>query len=217
MDFEQEINALKTTVQTQAVMLQELSDRLQAESERRAQDFLQAAPVGTIAAFGGAKAPAGWLLCNGATYTAAQFPLLWEAIGTAWGGDRSQKTFHVPDLSGMFLRGVDSEGARDPERDGREAIRPGGNTGNQVGSWQRHQVLRHHHGVNDPGHTHGYNWLTHTGGPDIAGGAHCARFEDNRYRTTREGTGITIQEAGGTETRPVNASVYFCIRADSPR
>lgn len=83
MDVEQEINALKTTVHTQAVILEELTALLQTESDRRAQDFLEAAPIGTIAAFGGTKLPAGWLHCNGASHAAARYPKLWDTIETA--------------------------------------------------------------------------------------------------------------------------------------
>jgi microcystin-dependent protein len=174
----------------------------------------EAAPVGTIVSFGGGDTPKGWLRCDGASYRADDFPALWDAIATTWGGDADAKTFNVPDLAGVFLRGVDTDAKRDRDASRRTAMATGGNAGALVGSMQSDEFRRHTHTVIDHGHSHGYNWLTRTGGPDVAAGSHCARFEDNRYATAASVTGITIDSEGGSETRPVNAYVAFIIKAD---
>ena len=62
-------------------------------------------PSGTIAPFGGTKVPKGWLLCNGAQVSQAEYPHLHQALGTTWGSASSGK-FKLPNLQGYFLRGA---------------------------------------------------------------------------------------------------------------
>jgi hypothetical protein len=61
-------------------------------------------PPGTIWAYGGTAAPAGWLLCDGTIYATATYPKLFAALGYAYGG--SGATFGVPDLRGRVVLGV---------------------------------------------------------------------------------------------------------------
>ena len=56
-----------------------------------------AAPPGIINAYGGATAPTGWLLCNGASQLRATYPALFAAIGTAYGSVDGTH-FNVPNL-----------------------------------------------------------------------------------------------------------------------
>ncbi|MEY8688425.1 MAG: phage tail protein [Leptothrix sp. (in: b-proteobacteria)] len=63
-------------------------------------------PAGTVAYFAGAAAPVGWLLCNGAIVSSASYPNLFSVIGTTYGAAVSG--FRVPDLRGLFIRGVDA-------------------------------------------------------------------------------------------------------------
>lgn len=56
--------------------------------------------------FCGSAAPSGWLECNGATLQISQYPELYAAIGTTYGGD-GVATFALPDLTrdrGLFIR-----------------------------------------------------------------------------------------------------------------
>jgi microcystin-dependent protein len=53
-------------------------------------------PAGTMAPFAGTVAPAGWLLCDGSSYTTAGEPTLFAAIGYTWGG--AGPNFNVPDM-----------------------------------------------------------------------------------------------------------------------
>lgn len=55
--------------------------------------------IGEIRMFGGNFAPAGWAFCNGATMAISQNDVLFQLIGTTYGGD-GQETFNVPDLQG---------------------------------------------------------------------------------------------------------------------
>lgn len=51
-------------------------------------------------------APAGWLLCDGASYAATDYPDLFAAIGYTYGG--SGANFNVPNLKGRVVVGVDA-------------------------------------------------------------------------------------------------------------
>lgn len=62
-------------------------------------------PVGIIQAYYGTSAPnSNWLICNGSTYSAVTYPLLFGLLGTTT----------LPDFRGYFLRGLDTTGTVDP-------------------------------------------------------------------------------------------------------
>lgn len=165
-------------------------------------------PIGSELAFAGpiTSIPANYLLCAGQSVSRTTYPLLFDAIGTGWGGD-GVTTFNLPDLSGRFLRGVDidrdghpTNPPRDPDRDLRlpPLGHPGpssGNSGNEVGSLQGEDFKAHVHG----------------GMTDISG----APNNPNKYDPVGgfsfdiSGTG----SAGGHETRPTNSYVLWIIRA----
>ena len=95
--------------------------------------------AGMIAPFAGPadKIPAGWLLCDGRAVSRSEYVNLYNAIGIAWGEGNGSSTFNLPDLRGMFLRGVSGESGNDADADSRSMLtNNGGNTGNNVGSYQ---------------------------------------------------------------------------------
>ena len=55
--------------------------------------------VGEIRMFGGNFAPAGWAFCDGSVLPISQYEVLFNLIGTTYGGD-GQNTFALPDLRG---------------------------------------------------------------------------------------------------------------------
>jgi len=55
--------------------------------------------VGEIRMFGGNFAPAGWMLCEGQLLPISENEVLFQLIGTTYGGD-GQSTFALPDLRG---------------------------------------------------------------------------------------------------------------------
>lgn len=66
-----------------------------------------AAPTGSIIGFAGSTAPAGWLICNGATVSRTQYAALFAVIGTTYGtGDGTTSTFSLPDTQNRVLLGV---------------------------------------------------------------------------------------------------------------
>jgi hypothetical protein len=219
-----ELTAQKETIQLLLVQLQEERE----ERERRD------SPVGTIAAFGGSadNIPRHWLLCDGRSLRTQDFPLLSAAIGSSWGsGDNPPNTFRLPDLRGMFLRGVDGGAGRDPDSTSRSAANAGGHTQGDIGSIQNDAFGGHIHGVNDPGHGHGVNDPGHSHAFDFFDNGHSGNgnpgsdFPRNGRQSgthpsatgvsiQNSGTGISLQRTGGSETRPKNAYVFWIIKAD---
>jgi microcystin-dependent protein len=54
--------------------------------------------VGEIRMFGGNFAPAGWMLCQGQTLPISENDVLFQLIGTTYGGD-GEETFNLPNLA----------------------------------------------------------------------------------------------------------------------
>lgn len=99
-------------------------------------------PAGTVLPFAGATAPDGWALCDGSIVSRSEYAELYLAIGDAWGNGDGSTTFHLPDLRGRFLRGVDNGAGRDGDAGSRTTSNAGGNSGDNVGSAQNDAVQR---------------------------------------------------------------------------
>lgn len=96
-------------------------------------------PAGVIVPFAGEveQIPVGWMLCDGSEISRSEYANLYNAIGVCWGIGNGSTTFNLPDLRGMFLRGVSGDSGNDADAEGRIVLNDnGGNTGNSVGSYQ---------------------------------------------------------------------------------
>jgi microcystin-dependent protein len=152
-------------------------------------------PVGTIIAYGGTTAPPGWLMCDGAGYDYnenTEYSDLFNIIQTNFGTTGGTK-FNVPDLRGMFLRGVDGGTGNDPDAATRFVNNTGGNTGDAVGSEQLDEFKRHYHDL----------WGSGYSGND-----------GKAFRVNPDGVneGPIYRYAGGNETRPKNVYVNYIIK-----
>ncbi len=164
-------------------------------------------PPGSIMAFAGPTnhIPDGWLLCDGRSLPTSDtnYARLYAAIGTAWGAGGTTN-FNLPDLRGMFLRGV--TGARtdawaDPQFTNRVAQAAGGSQGNSVGSVQVAEFKQHNHNNGS------YNLLL------VNNRAGIARYVmDGQSAPNAWDPSGSILPAGGAETRPNNAYVNFIIK-----
>lgn len=158
------------------------------------------APPGTIVAYGGATAPPGWLVCDGSAVSSADYPGLFAAIGTAWGAGSGPDTdFHLPDLRGRFLRGVDNAAGRDRGAASREASNAGGNTGDSVGTVQGHATAR----PSNPFQVEISDANTDGGDSNCIDTGEVCQSPLRRY---------TVSRGGDPETRPVNAAATFIIK-----
>lgn len=61
--------------------------------------------MGVIKPFAGNFAPRGFMLCNGALLSIAQYSALFSILGTTYGGD-GQNTFALPNLNGRLPLGA---------------------------------------------------------------------------------------------------------------
>ena len=86
-------------------------DKQTGDTSRIAGGTLYAdAPIGAILAFGGATAPAGWMICNGAAVSRTTYAALFAAIGTAFGAGDGSTTFNIPDLREATTKGAGETG-----------------------------------------------------------------------------------------------------------
>jgi len=185
-------------------------------------------PAGLIMPFGGdvADIPDGWLLCDGSEVNRTDYANLFAAIKVAWGAGDLTETFNLPDLRGMFLRGVNNgrtDGFKDPDVNSRT---PNG-SGNKdaVGSTQGDEFKSHYHpmGATTGAHSHtvkqgttaikwgdsGGNsavYIDSGGGAGSYGGSITAAATDDSKHTH------TIDASGGTESRAKNAYVNYIIK-----
>jgi microcystin-dependent protein len=163
-------------------------------------------PIGTIMAYGGDTTnidivnrlrEQGWLPCNGVSVSREEYKDLYNIIGTAFGSN-SNTTFQVPDMRGLFLRGVDQGTGRDPDSKDRYSS-PGGKNGDQVGSIQGDQFKMHKHAIKA-------KHADQTGGSSTGDPLAVAGWPKNP--ADKE-----VETTGGTETRPKNIYVNWIIKA----
>lgn len=154
-------------------------------------------PSGAVMAFAMNSAPTGWLACNGAAISRTTYAALFAAIGITYGAGDGSTTFNLPDLRGYFVRGSGTNGD--------------GTASGTFGAKQADAYLNHSHSITDPGHTHQY---TAPAGSPLAAGSSGNAFTQTST-TTSSTTGITVNTSttGGTETRPKNIALLYCIKA----
>jgi len=175
-------------------------------------------PPGVIMPFCGVVAPSGWLLCNGTAYLISTYPALAAALGTSgtdgasWNQTAAPPTgsFHVPDLRGVGLRGLDSGKGLDVGR---------AFASYQADMFASHTHIQnaHAHGTTESGHTHSYGSIV-TSNSFAAGGA-TAVNSSTPGSTGAAATGLTInnatavnQSTGSAETVGKNIAAPFIIR-----
>lgn len=192
-------------------------------------------PTGSVVAFAGRpdRVPSGWLLCDGRSLARSEHPALFDAIGTAHGGDGTM--FNLPDYRGRFLRGVDSGMGRDLDRAGRAEANAGGNRGDAVGSVQGGATAMPNAAfVNGNAGMHAHGGMTSPVSGDrstnpardyppstgslrafayyfsASGGDNF--FMDHVHAISPDGAHTHAISGGDRETRPVNAYVNYIIK-----
>lgn len=119
---------------------------------------------GMVAWFAG-SVPDGWLLCNGAAYSQADYPVLYTAIGHSF-GEAYPGNFRVPDLFNRFARGSANVG--------------GTGGANQVTLQVGHL----------PEHTHKVRCSAEDGDTDEPDGNYIAKAGEDIYATERIGNAV---------------------------
>ena len=167
-------------------------------------------PSGTILPYGGPITKAneeifinnGWLPCDGREVLQTKYPVLYARIRDSWGKGNSVDTFNLPDLRGLFLRGVDPEGSNDIDYKLRFSSfhRTNEIAGPVVGSVQTDGIAKHSHPLTKTIYVHGRSFKGDSGSD--------RPLKDSSGNVFIDRTG----ETGGSETRPKNAYVYYIIK-----
>jgi microcystin-dependent protein len=141
-------------------------------------------PPGTVISVASSIAPTGYLKANGAAISRSTYLTLFAGIGTVHGAGDGSTTFNIPDLRGEFIRGWADDRAVDTAR--------------TFGSSQADDFKSH---------THSYS----SSASSLAGRI------SNGISNAFSGSGIgdatfAITNTGGTETRPRNIALLYCIK-----
>jgi len=145
-------------------------------------------PAGAVQLFAMTTPPTGWVECNGGAVSRTTYADLFAAIGTTWGSGDGSTTFNVPDLRGEFVRGWDN---------GR-----GVDSGRSFASSQAYAVESHQHAV--PSNRY---WVTNPIGSDGTIDASAIASPNDRTIGNE-----AVEAYGGTETRPRNIAMLYCIK-----
>ena len=186
-------------------------------------------PVGTVVAFMGdeTKVPDGWLVCDGSSIaTNAKYVQLRSILGSTWGINK------LPDLRGVFLRGVNSMGTNGTRTD----IYADENAGRLVGEFQDDANKEHlHSGTTNSAGSHDHTILklpldNQNGGAGNMATIGSSNGDDEQWAdlpstvgtpTSPSGSISTegnhthsfeTDETGDVESRPVNAAVIYIIK-----
>lgn len=169
-------------------------------------------PIGTVVPFAGSVVPSGWMLCDGSAISRTTYAALFAVIGNSWGAGDYTTTFNLPDMRGVFMRGLDGSAGNDPDKTSRTAIHAGGNTGNNVGSYQNDAFQGHYHYLHIP--SLGDRSSLYTGSyPGNHVGITKGIVADETYSITgarTDGTNGTPRTS--SETRPKNVYVNYIIK-----
>lgn len=167
-------------------------------------------PIGAIMPFYGSAAAAaalelgGWYLCDGRAISSIPDSVVYPSEKTdliAVVGN------NLPDLRGLFLRGIDPAGTYDP-------------TANRaVGNVQPSEIQGHSHNYDRANNNTGSSSVTiNRGAETVESGSGAVVGDDgfltdgNHSHTISHTTTQTTPTGNATETRPVNAAVNYLIK-----
>lgn len=170
-----------------------------------------AVPTGMVSWFPAKNStdiPSGYMICDGSRiYDQGDTADLYQALrswGNPWGNSPSSDVVKLPDLRGRFIRGYHYDTGRDPDSAA-------------YGSAQDDTYMSHTHGVIDSGHDHrvpGYVALSDANEDD-----HRIIIDDDYFigdkreeSTEKAFSGISINPAGQSETKPKNISLTPVIK-----
>ena len=168
---------------------------------------------GAILPYGGATAPAGYLLPFGQSVLRADYPGLFAAIGTTWGSVDGTH-FTLPDLRGRSVFGKDNMGGSAASRittagSGIDGVTLAAAGGSQLIATHQHTVPDHTHATTAPniGNVSGISGANFQANNGVAsfvtGGVSGGAFAT---------TGNTLSTSSGTANMPPAAIVNYLIR-----
>ena len=163
-------------------------------------------PPGAVLPFAMNVVPSGWLAANGAAVSRTLYPALFASIGTLYGAGDGSTTFALPDLRGYFVRG--------------QGTNSDGTAAGAFGTRQADDFKSHNHtGSTSQNGSHNHTYNSHTATFSLQGGSSGGAFQnimrnpDGNGQTSTVGNhSHTITAEGGTENRPRNIALLYCIK-----
>lgn len=156
------------------------------------------AGIGGVTFFAMNSTPAHFLFCNGAAVSRTTYAKLFAGIGTIFGVGDGSTTFNLPDLRGVFIRGVDGGRGLDPGRVfgsyQADAFQ------NHTGTFSGYELGRSADGEVTTTGVFYYSKSSHVGTSGSHGISPQFHFDPSRVART------------ATETRPKNVALRPCIR-----
>lgn len=155
-------------------------------------------PTGSVVAFAFnafAGIPDGWLECNGFAVSRSTYSNLHSKIGVSYGSGDGSTTFNLPDLRGYFIRG--------------SGTNSDGTASGTFGAKQNDDVKPHNH----PASISTGNCVLsvqETQGGRSTGSA--TTVTDIGLIIGSPNSSISISTNSGTETRPKNIAMMYCIK-----
>jgi microcystin-dependent protein len=128
-------------------------------------------PAGAMMPFGGAEAPAGWLLCDGSEIAKSDYNDLWIAIAhnfkdASLVSDNGVAKFTLPDFRGRFALGLDNMGGPSANRVANIAADAiGGNAGTETKTISTDNLPEHEHDLEGASGTQFYGVRVGAGAP----------------------------------------------------
>ena len=156
--------------------------------------------VGGIVAWSGSASslPDGYFLCDGSAKSRTTYDALYAVIGTTHGAGDGSTTFNLPDLSGRFVVGYDSNNNIFDVAD--------------KGGSADATLVAHGHTINDPGHFHTtVDYVARSGYAEPRNfGVGTDGNANNTGNTNSKTTGITINSNGSSATN-ANLPPYYAL------
>ena len=153
-------------------------------------------PPGSIMMYGGATAPSGWLLCDGAQFLQSQYPALFTALG--------RNT--TPDMRGRVPVGAGPNYSLNQTGGSASVALTADNLPSHT-----HPLpsLNHNHSATDSGHTHPYT-VFRGGVNSLAGGSNDSGLPNLAYSTQTTGTGaanINVANSTTLDNKSTNNNI----------
>jgi len=149
-------------------------------------------PTGVILPYGGATAPAYWLMCDGSEVDRSTYPELYDIIGNSFGAPSSASVFKLPDLRGRNALGADNMGGTSANRVTNVAADSvGGFSGTETKTISIDNLPEHEHDLRGPS---GAQYYAIRNVPGIAAGETTAIVFD---APTGSGQASALPTSGG--------------------
>ena len=172
--------------------------------------------TGEIRMWGGASAPTGWLMCNGAAVSRSTYSALFAITSTSFGIGNGSSTFNVPDMEGRSPVGVGTGAGGGAEDTDGSTVPAGGSalTTRSLGEWTGAEVLSSAqlaaHTHTSAAHIHTGPSHTHTanhGHSASSGGQTITTVGNSGGLGTNSGYTAQTIAIGGDESGAVHGSV----------